>query len=153
MGGVVLNIGVQSFISFAVPWANLADWLRARGYLSPGNLIVVSTIVFVFLCYAGVMLWLGWRKLARFQATGGMAGDDLLMAGPDVMPGALAGWLRCRPTGAVLNLIRKELRLLRPVWLISLLAAVGWACLTLFGLLHRARIIPGISKPRWSLWV
>ena len=65
-----------------------------------------------------------------------MAGDDLLMAGPDVMPGALAGWLRCRPTGAVLNLIRKELRLLRPVWLISLLAAVGWACLTLFGLLY-----------------
>ena len=82
------------------------------------------------------MLWLGGRMLARFQATGGMAGDDLLMAGPDVMPGALAGWLRCRPTGAVLNLIRKELRLLRPVWLISLLAAVGWACLTLFGLLH-----------------
>ena len=37
---------------------------------------------------------------------------------------------------AVLNLIRKELRLLRPVWLISLLAALGWACLTLFGLLY-----------------
>jgi len=68
--------------------------------------------------------------------TGGMAGDDLLMAGPDVMPGALAGWLRCQPTGAVLNLIRKEFRLLRPVWLVSLLAALGWACLSLFGLLH-----------------
>jgi hypothetical protein len=66
-----------------------------------------------------------------------MGGDDLLMAGPDVMPGALAGWLRYRPSGAALNLIRKELRLLRPVWLISLLAAVGWACLTLFGLLHQ----------------
>jgi len=135
VGGVALNIGVQSFISFTVPWANLADWLRARGYLAPGNPIVPSTVTFVFLCYAGVMVWLGGRTLARFQATGGMASDDLLMAGPDVMPGAWAGWLRCRPTGAVLNLIRKELRLLRPLWLISLLAALGWACLTLFGLL------------------
>jgi hypothetical protein len=135
VGGVALNIGVQSFISFTVPWANLADWLRARGYLAPGNPIVPSTVTFVFLCYAGVMVWLGGRTLARFQATGGMASDDLLMAGPDVMPGAWAGWLRCRPTGALLNLIRKELRLLRPLWLISLLAALGWACLTLFGLL------------------
>jgi hypothetical protein len=133
VGGVVLNIGVQSFIGFTVPWANLAAWLRARGYLSPGNPFVVSAVTFVFLCYAGVMLWLGWRLLARFQATGGMAGDDLLTAGPDVMPGAWAGWLRCRSKGAALNLIRKKLRLLRPVWLISLLAALGWACLSLFG--------------------
>jgi hypothetical protein len=137
VGGIALNIGVQSFISFVVPWANLADWLRARGYLLPGNPIVPSTVTFVFLCYAGVMIWLGRRTLTGFQATGGMGSDDLLMAGPDVMPGAFAGWLRCRPTGAVLNLIRKELRLLRPVWLISLLAAVGWACLALFGLLHQ----------------
>jgi hypothetical protein len=136
VGGVALNIGVQSFISFTIPWANLADWLRARGYLAPGKPIVPATVTFLFLCYAGVMVWLGGRTLARFQATGGMASDDLLMAGPDVTSGALAGWLRCRPVGAVLNLIRKELRILRPVWLISLLAAVGWACLTLFGLLH-----------------
>ena len=81
------------------------------------------------------MVWLGGQALVRFQATGGMGSDDLLMAGPDVMGGALAGWLTCRPHGVVLNLIRKELRLLRPVWLITLLVAVGWACLTLFGLL------------------
>ncbi len=136
VGGIALNIGVQSFISFTIPWAKLADQLRARGYLLPGSHIVASTVTFIFLCYAGGMVWLGGRMLARFQATGGMGSDDLLMAGPDVLPGALAGWLRCRPSGAVLNLIRKELRLLRPVWLISLLAAVGWACLTLIGLLH-----------------
>jgi hypothetical protein len=142
VGGLALNIGVQSFISFTIPWSNLADWLRARGYLAPGNPIVPSAVTFVFLCYAGVMVWLGVRMLERFQVTGGMVGDDLLMAGPDLMPGALAGWLHSRPSGAVLNLIRKEFRLLRPVWLISLLAAVGWACLTLFGLLFER----GFSK-------
>jgi hypothetical protein len=135
VGGVALNTGVQSFISFTIPRGNLADWLRARGYLAPGNLIVPFTVTFIVLCYAGVMVWLGGRMLTRFQVTGGMAGDDLLMAGPDVIPGALADWFRSRPSGVVLNLIRKELRLLRPVWLISLLAALGWACLTLFGLL------------------
>jgi ABC-type transport system involved in multi-copper enzyme maturation permease subunit len=134
VGGIALNVGVHFFI-ITLAWLKVADRIRGAGYLSPENPTVLA-VTFLFLCYAGVMLWLGRRALARFQVTGGMAGDDLLMAGPDVMPGAWAGWLRCRPTGAVLNLIRKELRLLRPVWLISLLAAAGWACLTLFGLLY-----------------
>ncbi|MGA2984682.1 MAG: hypothetical protein ABSG32_12775 [Terriglobia bacterium] len=132
VGGVTLTIAVQFFIIIAL---NLAYWLRGTGYVSMADTNVVSTGTFVFLGYAGVMLWLGWRKLARFQVTGGMGGDDLLMAGPDLLPGAWLGWLRCRPSGAVLNLIRKEFRLLRPVWLISMLAAVGWACLTGLGLL------------------
>ena len=134
MGGVVLNIAGIFFIMIAL---NLAQWLGGREYLLPAKTTVVLTVAFIsFLCYAGVMLWLGRRALARFQVTGGLASDDLLMAGPDVMPGALGGWLRCRPTGMVFNLIRKELRLLRPVWLITLLAALCWICLILFGLLH-----------------
>src|SRR5260370_6795748 len=82
------------------------------------------------------MLWLGGRKLARLQVAGGWEGDNLLMAGSSVMPDALAGLLRCRPTGAVLNLIRKELRLLRPLWLISFLSLVYLTALTLFRFLH-----------------
>lgn len=129
LGGVVLNFGIQTFIVIST-WNHVEDRVPGKGALSPANATLVSILAFVFLCYAGAMLWLGGRKLARFQVTGGMAGDDLLMAGPDVMPRALAVWFRCRPTGAVLNLIRKELRLLRPLWLLTLLAAVGWALLT-----------------------
>jgi hypothetical protein len=130
LGGVALNIAVPSFIIFA--WPNLfLDWDRGTLYLSPATLTVVSIAVF---CYASVILWLGRRTLARFQVRGGMAGDDLLMAGPNVMPGALAGWFRCLPTGAFLNLIRKELRLLRPLWLITLLSVLGWTYLTMFRL-------------------
>ena len=87
---------------------------------------------FAALCYSGVMLWLGGRMLARFQVSGGMAGDDLVMAGSSVMPEALVGLFRSRPTGAVLNLIRKELHLLRPVWLISFLSLVYLTLLTTF---------------------
>jgi hypothetical protein len=123
-------MGVQCFIMNGL---NLAYWLHGAGLYS----LTGTTATFVLLSYAGVMLGLGGRALARFEATGGVAGDDLLVPGPDVMPGVFGGWLRCRPTGAVLNLFRKEFRLLRPVWLISLLAALGWACLTLYGVTHK----------------
>jgi hypothetical protein len=130
IGGMVLNISAALFVCAAPALIYL---LFGEGHF-PAPLF--SPVLYVLLGYAGVMLWLGGRMLARFQATGDMAGDDLLTAGPELLPGAWVRWLRCRPTGAVLNLFRKEIRLLRPVWLISLLAAVSWACLTLVGFLH-----------------
>jgi hypothetical protein len=132
VGGVVLSFGVYTFIF--VLGDQVLFW--GTGYNKQGTSTFVATLSIVILGYGGLMLWLGWRELKRFQAIGDMAGGDLLMAGPEVLPSALVSWLRCRPTGAVLNLFRKEFRLLRPVWLISLLAAVGWACLTLLELLH-----------------
>jgi len=132
LGGVVLNVGIHTFVILTT-WNHFVGPLNEPGNLSKVNASIVPILGLVFLCYAGAMFWLGGRKLARFQVTGGMAGDDLLMAGPDVLPGALAEWFRCRPTGTVLNLIRKELRLLRPLWLITLLAIAGWTCLTMFG--------------------
>jgi hypothetical protein len=144
LGGVALNSVVPTVIFIA--WANLPDRIRGTGYLPPATITVVSIAAFAFLCYAGVMLWLGRRKLARFQVTGGMAGDDLVMAGPHMMPGAWAGWFRCRPTGVVLNLVRKELRLLRPLWLITLLNVTVWICLS-------CSDRPGIPNSRWLWWL
>jgi ABC-type transport system involved in multi-copper enzyme maturation permease subunit len=123
MGGMALN-GVNSFISLT--WHTRPD-------LIPGTMMARWVTGLAFLCYIGVMLWMGRRTLARFQMTGGMAGEDLLMAGPDLMPAALGAWFRSRPTGAALNLIRKELRLLRPVWLLSALAIPVWICLPVMG--------------------
>ena len=129
VGGLVLSFGVYNFV--IVLGLQALYW--GSGYSNPPDSIFISTMSAVFLLYAGLMLWLGWRKLARFQAMGDMPGDDLLIAGPRLLPQALAGWLRCRPTGAVLNLFRKEYGLLRPVWLISLATALLWACLILVG--------------------
>ena len=129
MGGLLLNCCAPYFVVIAgVNW----EWILGPNPSPARSTTALWTVAFAALCYAGLMLWLGGRKLARFQVTGGMGGDDLMMAGPDVMPEALAGWFRCRPTGAVLNLIRKELHLLRPVWLITLLSLVYLTCLTRF---------------------
>ena len=149
IGGVVLNLGAYFFIF--ILWGQV--WFWRGGYSKLSYATFISTLSAVFLLYAGIMLCLGWRKLARFQATGAAAGDDLLTTGPDVMPGALAGWLRSRPNGAVLNLIRKEFRLLRPVWLITLLATLGWICLALYGLMHeQGSIIPFTSPVPPAKW-
>ena len=124
LGGMVLTGGVHYF--FFIPLLFRPDWV-------PETITTRSIAAFLVLGYAGVMLWLGRRTLARFQVTGGLAGDDLLMAGPSVMPEAWARWFRCRPTGPVLNLVRKELRLLRPLWLITPLGLAGWMYLSMLG--------------------
>jgi hypothetical protein len=135
LGGMVLTGGVHYF--FFIPLLFRPDWV-------PETVTTRSITAFLVLGYAGVMLWLGRRTLARFQVTGGMAGDDLLMAGPSVMPEAWARWFRCRPTGLVLNLMRKELRLLRPVWLITPLGLAGWMYLSMLGDKTKRGSIPAV---------
>jgi polyhydroxybutyrate depolymerase len=127
IGGFLLN-GIFPYIVMLVHW----EMIFGPNPSSVPSTTALWTTAFAALCYAGVMLWLGGRKLARFQVAGGMAGDDLLMAGASVMPKGWSGWFRCRPTGAVLNLVRKELRLLRPVWLISFLGLAYLTGLTIF---------------------
>jgi len=124
LGGLALSTLVFEFAVFVLFGPDMEQALS-----SASNVAAISALG---ICYAGLMLWLGARKLARFQVTGGGSGDDLLMTGPAVLPGVLAGWFRCRPSGAFLNLIRKEFRLLRPLWLIALLVVVYLACLAMF---------------------
>jgi ABC-type transport system involved in multi-copper enzyme maturation permease subunit len=116
------------------------------------SLAATVTIIPAGTCFAALMLWLGVRKLARFQVAGGSADGDLLMAGPAFMPEGLAAWFRARPSGAVLNLIRKELRLLRPLWVIELLVLLYVACLAMFRLFPS----PPVAEPRtvlqWALF-
>lgn len=135
LGGMVLSGGVHYF--FFIPFLFRRDWI-------PETMTTRSITAFLVLGYAGVMLWFGRRTLARFQVTGGLAGDDLLMAGPRVMPEAWAGWFRCRPTGLVLNLIRKEFRLLRPIWLITPPSLVGWMYLSMIGDKTKRGSIPAL---------
>jgi ABC-type transport system involved in multi-copper enzyme maturation permease subunit len=134
IGGLALSgLAMDVFLASIVIVGHVLGYWRVENWEEIVGPHSAKTVVSIAaLCYAGVMLWLGGRKLARFQVTGGMAGDDLLMTGPNVMPGALAGWFRCRPTGALLNLVRKELRLLQPLWLITLLNVTVWICLILF---------------------
>jgi hypothetical protein len=93
-------------------------------------LTLLSLVVFG---YAGLMLWMGARKLARFQVTGEGTDKDLLADLPRMVPEALAARFQSQPAEPVLNLLRKEFRLLRPVWLLTLLFLVYMTCLLSLG--------------------
>jgi hypothetical protein len=92
---------------------------------------------FTCLVYAFAMLWLGSRKLVRFQAVGEFAGNDLLARSPGTAHLALMKFLRCRPVGVCRNLLRKEARLLWPALLLTLVCVVVVICLAAFQLLPR----------------
>jgi hypothetical protein len=120
LGGLILNVAVQG--SILIVTASLLG-VASLDPLVPGPAFpALLTVLAAAVCYAGIMLWLGWRKLAGFQVTGEATGHDLLASRPWFIPVSLAGLFRWQPEGATLNLIKKELRLLRPVWLLTL----GW---------------------------
>jgi hypothetical protein len=140
MGGLVLGQVAQLILGATV--TNLG--LRILGTDSSAK-DVYPLGAAIFLGYSGLMLWLGRRMLVRFQVTGGAAGSDLLMAGPRMSPAFVADWLRCRSTTPTLNLIRKELRLLRPLWLIMLLFLACWTCVIIM-----VRLLPVGAD--WEVW-
>ena len=124
IGGMFVNFCFQSLIFWSAVGvtARTLDLPRAIEHLE--TTFGKTTLGASAGLYALLMLWLGARKLAHFQLKGEGVGDDLQMAGPSFLPEAWARSLRCRPTGAVVNLIRKEVRTLRPLWLLSSLAVL-----------------------------
>ena len=136
LGGFVLIEGVW-WIFYA--FVRKAESGELRGVPSPTAAVTAAVCV----AFAALMLWLGARKLTLFQVPGGSSGEDLLMVGPSLMPETLAEWFRCRPSGVTLNLIRKEFRLLRPLWVIELLVFLYILFLATFRLLP----VPPVSLP------
>jgi hypothetical protein len=142
----------------------IIGWIWWAIYMFVGNIetgklealplaLSTATAIFAFtLGSSGLMLWLGARKLVRFQVTGGTSGEDLMVAGPSVLPEALAGWFRCRPSGETLNLIRKEFRLLRPLWVIELMVVVYLTCLAVFRLLPSPPVFLPETVLQWAIW-
>jgi hypothetical protein len=74
--------------------------------------------------YCASAAWLGWRVFSRFEvADNALAAAIRAEAPEEIVP---AGALRCRPSGMVANLLRVELRLHRPTFLVAALFALCW---------------------------
>lgn len=122
IGGIVgQGVGPVSFMIAAFAILGDPDDWRTQ------EISAVLTIATVAIpCYAGMMLWLGWRQMTRLQATAEATGWDLLLTARN-----LNALFRPRPNRAWLNLILKELRILWPLWVIPLTV---WAfCLAVVG--------------------
>jgi hypothetical protein len=129
LGGLVLN---YCFVGLWIFVATQPGIMGRDGQVSRAH---VSMTIAVVTVYAVAMIWLGRRMLLRFQAAEGMQADEAFTPGARFVPRALSGWLRCRPTGAVPNLVRREFRLLRVVWFLTLFSLAAWILVVAFRLL------------------
>lgn len=127
VGGLALSSAF--FGVLFVIWSKLAESQRHHGDI-PTAFLWVTGIVVVG-CAVGIM-WLGRRMFLRFQIAEGPQGEVGLATAARFIPRFAIDWLRCRPRGAILNLIRREVGLLRVLWLLSLLSFVTWGCLVVF---------------------
>ena len=142
IGGIALSVGTVLLIA---GFSTLVAGFGANRLFLVTHFTAIS--VTILLCYAGLMFWLGERTLMRYQASGTMAGDDLLTAGSDLLLGAFSNRAQSSPTRPLLNLIRKEFRLLRPVWLIAILAGSAWTCIAFVELLRPQNSAKSMSLP------
>lgn len=136
LGGLCLNIAAGvGLLIVKICLDSLWEWSITQGYwnhavaegiLNP-RAFDSTSLKFYLVCalgYAGLMLWLGQRKLARFQTAGGFIGPDLLTA--RVVPRSLVAMFPYRSNPVILNVIRKELHLLKPLWWTSGVFIVVW---------------------------
>ena len=89
--------------------------------------------------YVVVTTWLGRRMLLRFQAVDGMqAGEDFVPV-TKLMPEAVTRWFECRPGQPIVNLVKREFRITRVLWLLIAIYLAAWAFLVVFRLVPDER--------------
>ncbi|HLK03084.1 MAG TPA: hypothetical protein VKT53_01490 [Candidatus Acidoferrum sp.] len=131
IGGLALSSAFYG-LGF-VAWSRMAESYRKNGEI-PAVFLWSSAMVLA--CYAAVLVFAGRRMFLRFQPADGSYGPGYLTSGTRFLPRFATNWLRCRPHGAFLNLIRREFHLLRTVWFLALLSFFTWTCLILFHLVR-----------------
>jgi hypothetical protein len=131
IGGLALSSGFHGIL-FAV-WDRLANSYSHGGVLSNAFVWVTAGVLS---CYAVGMVVLGHRMFLRLQAVETSHGTNDLEFGARFFPRVAKDWLRSRPRGAILNLIRREFHLLGVVWWLALFSLCVWISLFLFHVLR-----------------
>lgn len=85
--------------------------------------------------YSVVFLWLGWRQFAALELRDTVASRGAEIP-PALVPRQLACLIRSRPTGAIANVIRKEISLHKPVFLVTAIFAACWLVTIALMILH-----------------
>ena len=135
IGGLALSSGC--FWIFLLAWSYVADQVRSNGNLPIW--FVGATVFAVLSCCVGSVL-LARRVFLRLQSADGELGQDVLASSRLGFLALDFSWLRSRPRGPILNLLRREFHLLRLVWLLGLCSILVWSVLLLFGSIGRDRM-------------
>ena len=85
-----------------------------------GPLILLATV------YCAVFLWLGWRKFSRLELSESAGQTVVHSTGPFYRSAWSVNWLRCQSHQHLGNLVRKELRLQKPLLTLAGLFFICW---------------------------
>jgi ABC-type transport system involved in multi-copper enzyme maturation permease subunit len=112
IGGIAFSAAAQFIVGVTVGFA----LYKIYGDTPLSDSIVTGAVVITGVVYSALFLWLGRRKFMRLELTD-------IAVGEGVASGSLLSWwpemLRCRADSPLLNLVRKELRLQRTVFVIA----------------------------------
>src|SRR5438093_7724338 len=123
IGGMVLNAASQGLLALGAVFA--LHQIYGTEFQFEDS-IVTGVIIAAGLVYSATFLWLGWRKFALLELGDVSFGEGAPLSEALAGEKWWLGWLRCRPTGSLRNLMRKELRLLKPVFLIAAMFSGCW---------------------------
>jgi hypothetical protein len=138
LGGMVFTAFSQ-LLAFGIV-AFIVQRLGISDYRVGIRDLTVQTAIFALasVVYGGIFVRLSWRKFARLQVNrilpDTLAGSESLSA-----RGLRLDWLRCRPTSPIVNLLRKEIQLQRPVFMIATILCFAWLLTYTFLVLQPSR--------------
>ena len=147
LGGVAFTVAFQ----FAVGLGAVFIASRIRGHdLEEGEILPVLAVTAVV--YSAVLLWLGRRKFVHFELKSARFGEGI-SGSPVWFPDA-PRILVSRAEGRTLNLVRKELRLQKPVLQLAAVFVLCWLATFLFqwlrprqDIIYLFDVITGIYAP------
>jgi hypothetical protein len=133
LGGRSIIAGVVFTVAGEVGGTGLVYGLISRFTEDEG--VFVLSLLIIGPAYCALLMWLGWRKFAAMQLKATAIGEST-----DVPLLSRIPWqprfLHSRATNRWLNLLLKELRLQKPIFLLTALFIVCW---TVVALLSRAQ--------------
>jgi hypothetical protein len=139
IGGMVFNAAFQSLIAAVASGVLQKVHGENLPFESP---VVRTTIVILGSTYSAGLFLLGWRLFARLELRDALVGEGFEFGGAVARARWRPGWLICRPQGVWSNLLRKELRLQKPVFIITAVFLVCW-----FAVLGLNRLWPAEAYP------
>jgi hypothetical protein len=119
LGGIVFSLGSQFVLLAAILFS--MDKL-----FGDNNEVKAGAVAIAGLAYATVFFWLGRRSFNRFESRDSVSWDGGLRMESLGMFRISATFLRCAPTAPLWNLIRKEIGLSRPLYVIAALFVICW---------------------------
>jgi hypothetical protein len=120
IGGMVLPLAMQALLAAVITYFASGASMVLPQELEPRLFLALGVGAFV---YCVLFTYLGWRKFSRLEWREGFIGESVIAALP-------ALWVKksqpAAPCGPWASLLRKELRLHRPVFYLAALFVVCW---------------------------